>query len=212
MRSLAEIGANISWTVIATRGERLVLSRVRSLVRDLRHGESDAEMLSIIEIDADNRIAAGFTFDLDDVDAAFEELDARYLAGEAAAHAHRWSLVEKAYAAFNRRELPPTTPDWTNIDRRHGAGFALGDAVPYVRAVWEVAPNVTIYIEAVHRLSNLGVVLTYVAEGTSTEGFDAEWREITILTFEGDLISRCEIFDEADLDAALARFDELERD
>jgi hypothetical protein len=26
---------------------------------------------------------------------------------------------------------------------------------------------------------------------------------------DGDLISRCELFDEADLDAALARFDEL---
>ena len=33
----------------------------------------------------------------------------------------------------------------------------------------------------------------------------------TLLTVEGDLISRCEIFDEADLDAALARFDELDR-
>ncbi len=30
-------------------------------------------------------------------------------------------------------------------------------------------------------------------------------------TIEGDLISRCEMFDEADLDAALARFDELTR-
>ena len=29
-------------------------------------------------------------------------------------------------------------------------------------------------------------------------------------TFEGDLISRVEVFDEADLDAALARFDELQ--
>ena len=28
---------------------------------------------------------------------------------------------------------------------------------------------------------------------------------------EGDLINRCEIFDEADIDAALARFDELNR-
>ena len=33
--------------------------------------------------------------------------------------------------------------------------------------------------------------------------------EIIILMVDGDLISRCEIFDEADLDAALARFDEL---
>ena len=32
---------------------------------------------------------------------------------------------------------------------------------------------------------------------------------INLLTVEGDLISRCEIFDEADLDAALARFEEL---
>ena len=31
-----------------------------------------------------------------------------------------------------------------------------------------------------------------------------------VFTVEGDLISRCEIFDEADLDAALARFEELQ--
>ena len=48
------------------------------------------------------------------------------------------------------------------------------------------------------------------AHGTSQEGFDAEWRMITFSTVEGDLISRCEVFDEADLDAALARFDELQ--
>ena len=33
---------------------------------------------------------------------------------------------------------------------------------------------------------------------------------IDILTVDGDRINRCEIFDEADLDAALARFDELQ--
>ena len=47
--------------------------------------------------------------------------------------------------------------------------------------------------------------------GTSKEGFAAEWREVSLFTIEGDLINRCEIFDEADLDAALARFDELGR-
>ena len=34
---------------------------------------------------------------------------------------------------------------------------------------------------------------------------------IDLLTVEGDLINRCEMFDEADLDAALARFEELNR-
>ena len=32
---------------------------------------------------------------------------------------------------------------------------------------------------------------------------------IELLTVEGDLMNRSELFDEADLDAALARFDEL---
>ena len=58
-------------------------------------------------------------------------------------------------------------------------------------------------------MSDLGAVVTHAANGTSQDGFDAEWRAVNILTFEGDLVSRCEIFDEADVDAALARFDEL---
>ena len=69
-------------------------------------------MLDVVEIDADDRIAALVMFDPDDIDAAFAELDARYLAGEAAAHAHTWSVIAAAYAALNRHELPATTPDW----------------------------------------------------------------------------------------------------
>ena len=63
-------------------------------------------MLDIVEIDADDRIAASVVFDLDDIDAAFEELDARYLAGEAAAHAHTWSVIARAYAALNGTSCP----------------------------------------------------------------------------------------------------------
>ena len=82
-------------TVIATRGERLVLGRIRISTRiSLRH--STVELLSVIEIDTDDRIVARVAFDPDDIDAAFAELDARYLAGEAAAHAHTWSLVTGA--------------------------------------------------------------------------------------------------------------------
>lgn len=54
-------------------------------------------------------------------------------------------------------------------------------------------------------------VVTHIASGTSSEGFAAEWRMIQIQTVQGDRIDRCEFFDETDLDAALARFDELSR-
>ena len=65
-------------------------------------------------------------FDVDDIDAAFEELDTRYLAGEAAAHAHTWSVIANAFVALNRRELPPTTPDVVGFDHRSLAADRVG--------------------------------------------------------------------------------------
>ena len=198
--------------VIATRGKRLALSRIRASGGDQRPDAFHADVLGIVEINADNRIAARVAFDLDDIDAAFEELDARYLAGEAAAHAHTWSVIAGAYAAFNRRELPPTTPDWANIDhRRGGSAFAPGQQTPYIQATWDIAPEVNVHVVVVHRLTTLGGVVTHMSTGTSQEGFDAEWRAVNLFTVEGDLITRCEMFDETDLDTALARFDELNR-
>jgi hypothetical protein len=168
------------------------------------------EMLGVGEINAEGRIVAATAFDPDDIDAAFEELDARYLAGEASAYSHTWSLIAQAYTALNRRELPPAKVDWVNVDHRQGIAFAPGDMTAYIRAGMDLAPDTRIYIETVHRLNSLGAVITQVLTGTSHDGFDAEWREIGILTFEGDLISRSELYDETDLDAALTRFDELD--
>ena len=210
--ALAEVGVtNHTSDVIATRGQHLVLSRARTSGRDQSAEAFHVEVLDIVEIDAKERFAARVVFDPDDIDAAFEELDARYLAGEAAAHAHTWSNIAQAYTAVNRHELPPTTPDWVNIDHRRGRAFAPGDLEAYLHATWDLAPDVNVYVEAVHRLSNLGGVVTHCAHGSSQEGFDAEWREVILLTFEAGRINRSEVFDEADLDAALARFDELDR-
>jgi hypothetical protein len=208
MRALAG-GANSTSTALAIRGERLALARVSFANRDLQHGDFGLEMLSVVEIDGDNRIAAHTVFDLDDIEAAFEELDARYLAGEAGNHAHTWSVITRAYVALNRRELPPTTPDWVNIDHRRGTSFASGEMPALLDAAGNLATDLSNSIEAVHRLDDLGAVVTHTAHETSQEGFDAEWRVVNIVTVEGDRFSRCEVFDEADLDVALARFEEL---
>jgi hypothetical protein len=209
MRALAEIDATMTVIPIAIRGQRLVLDRVCSSNHNLRHGEFGVELLVLAEIDADERISAHVVFDVDDIDAAFGELDSRYLAGEAAAHAHTWSVISGAYVAMNRHQLFATTPDFIDIDHRHVTTMASGDAIANLRASWELAPNLSIYIEAVHRLNHLGTAITYAAIGTSRNGFEGEWRAINILTIQDDLISRAEIFDEQDLDAALARFEEL---
>jgi hypothetical protein len=168
-----------------------------------------SETLALVEANADNRIAANISFDIDDIDAAFEELDARYLAGEAADHAHAWPVIARTCAGFNRHELPAITPDYVMVDHRPLITIESGDLAASIRAIWDLTPDLRIHMEAVHRLNDLGAVVTHTAYGYTPEGFDAEWPMIGIFTVDGDLISRCEMFDEVDLEAALARFAEL---
>ena len=135
MSALAEIGVKrMTSDTIATRGRRLILTRSRASGRDQRPDAFRTDVLNIVEINADERIAALITFDSNDFDAAFEELDARYLAGEAAAHAHTWSVIAGSYASISRDELPQTTPDCVSVDHRRVAAFAPGDLIAYVRA------------------------------------------------------------------------------
>ena len=211
MRALADAVTNSTSAVVAIRGERLALTRNRFPNSDARYGEFVVEQLIIVEIDTDDRIAAQIVIDPDDMDAAIAELDARYLAGEAAAHSRTWSVITASYAAGNRHELPPTTPDVVNIDHRRLGMIAPGDLTAYLRDTFDNLSNLGSYAEAVHRLTELGAVITHVGSGTSREGFDAEWRLIHVVTLDGDLINRSEMFDEADLGAALARFDELQK-
>jgi DNA-binding SARP family transcriptional activator len=211
-RAIADLGAqSASSQVLAMRGDRLALVRI---VFNGQGGEPEAdqtELLRVAEIDSDNRITAHIVYDPNDFDSAIAELDTRYLAGEAAAHAHTWSVITRAVAALNRRELPSTTLDFVSIDHRRAAAYAPGELIAYVRAGWELDQQIRTYVEVVHRLSDLGAVVTHAAHGSSREGFDAEWRGVDISTVDGEMISRSEVFDEADLDAALSRFDQLGR-
>ena len=59
-------------------------------------------MLTVNEINDDDQLVAIVVFDLDDFDAAVAELDARYLAGEVAEHAHTWSVIAGTYASVGR--------------------------------------------------------------------------------------------------------------
>ena len=110
-------------------------------------------------------------FDLDDFDAAIAELDARYLAGEAAAHAQTWSLI----AGGLRRAQPARTPRADAGLREYrpstrSMAFAPGDMTAFVHDLIEDSPDINIYIEAVHRLSDLGAVVTQSAHGISQDG------------------------------------------
>ena len=140
-----------------------------------------AEVLDVVEIDADDRIAAVVVFDLDDFDAAIAELDARYLAGEAAAHARTWSVDRGEL----RGDQPTRTPrDHAGLcEHRPPTGDRDRARRPdriHPRRVGP-GPDIKAYVETVHRLTDLGAVVTHAAHETSQEGFDAEWRGIAVL-------------------------------
>jgi hypothetical protein len=159
MRAIADLGVvKIALTIIATRGDRLALCRARMSGRDQRPEAFYTEALNVLEIDTNNRIAAQVVFDPDDIDAAFEELDTRYARGEAAAPSHTWSVIAQSCAAANRRELPRTTMDSVFIDHRNLIAVEAVDLSANVRAMFDVTPDVSICIESVHRLSELGAV------------------------------------------------------
>ena len=84
LRASADLGvAYLTAVVIATRGQRLVLIRGDAR-NDERPEAFQFDVLQIVEINGDDRIVAVVSFDLEDIGAAIKELDARYLAGEAA--------------------------------------------------------------------------------------------------------------------------------
>jgi hypothetical protein len=164
--------------------------------------------VAVADVDDGGLLHDTVSFDIEDIDAAFAELDARYLAGEAAGN-EVWSEVSRSYAALNRHEIPPSMSDWTTIDHRVCETFEGRDLAAYARSAWDLMPDVKIRVQAVHRLSDLGVVVTHAADGTSQDGLQAEWRIIVLLVKQGENGNRCELFNETDLDAACARFDEL---
>jgi hypothetical protein len=210
-RATAEVWmSDVRAVVVATRGERLALFRFTFASQDSLPAAFQAAAVSVVQVNDENRCAAAVIFDPDDLETALAELETRYLAGEAAAYRRTWSTLMRNFAAFNERKLPSTTPDWVNLDNRRGRAFSPGDLIPYIHATWQVMPQAKIYVCAVHRLSDVGAVVTQSTHGTSPDGFDAEWLEVTLVTLDGDLINRIEVFDEADLDAALARFEELQ--
>ena len=94
-----------------------------------------------------------------------------------------------AYAAVNRHDLPAWTADAVNIDHRSTTAVAPGELSAYLHATWGQTPDFKVDIVAVHRLSSFGALVTHVATGSTEQGFEGEWREITLSMIEGDRIS-----------------------
>ena len=119
MQAIAEVGVkSVTSDVIATRGERLALSRTRSSGRDQRPDAFDTEMLGIVEIDAEERMSRRVVFDLNESTPPSRSSTPGTSPAKRPPTRTRGRSSQGCYAGFNRHELPATTPDWVTVDHR----------------------------------------------------------------------------------------------
>jgi hypothetical protein len=125
--------------LLATRGDRLALERCTFTSSARDGGPAEFEMLNVSEVDADGRRVATVSFDPEDLDAAYAELDDRYVAGEAAAFAAsvRWVSAFRRVLASRDVEVEGAallTADFVVHD--HGPlGWGTLDRPAYVESL-----------------------------------------------------------------------------
>jgi ketosteroid isomerase-like protein len=149
-------GSRWQQDVLATRGERLALVLWRWLQSKSEAVLAEVEYLAVVEVDAAGRQTLSSTFDLDDLDAAYAELDARFYAGEAAPH-------ERAASPLRRLTQAIAARDWEQLASVFAPDFAVEDHRPVgtltalssdewvasVRALAEMRPDVALRLDHV---------------------------------------------------------------
>lgn len=207
------------WSVelLATRGERLALSRLCFAARgtDRDAGMSEVEFLDVYAIDPDGRPLVSVLFDPDSFDAAHAELDARFAAGEAATHPRASAAAQAMALAWTRRDWDAVqalcAPSFSCRNHRLLGWGTLPDAATWVqaqRALVELAPDVRIRRDHV-RMCDRGYVLQLLQHGTRNGGpFERAFAYVAELDDEGRF-QRLDVYDVDKLAQALARFAEL---
>lgn len=179
--------------------------------------EGDAfaiDKIHLAEVDAAERVRAVMLFDPDDRAAAFVEALERFAAGEAAATGGC-----APYVAFTRAVL---RHDWDAARRILAADFVLVDQrtlglgtldreqwIGALRALADLAPDLTAEVFRVFAWNRHGFAAMTRQRGTVPDGGPFENVFVTVYLTAGDHILRCEAFNLADTEWAVARFEEL---
>jgi hypothetical protein len=103
------------------------------------------DFLQIFEVDGLGRNTGGVGFDPEDLDAATAELDARYAAGEAAAHPRVLAATQAFRTAFAKR-------DWEAVAAQYAPDVVVHD---HRLLGWEPIHGAPAYVESLRTLVEL---------------------------------------------------------
>jgi DNA-binding SARP family transcriptional activator/tetratricopeptide (TPR) repeat protein len=192
---------------IATRGHLLSLSRTTA-----GGSRGSVEVLGLQEVSDDGRVKCTVVFDVDDHDAAFAELDRRYLAGEGAPFAATLTPILNLATAYNGRDWARCREllrdDFRVIDHSPApSGFARegpDEFITSLRAMFDFATTARAFMVAVHSVQH-GAVLAWTQTTASTsEGVDAAWPRLTLGICQRGKIAQLELFPSDQLDLAVS--------
>jgi hypothetical protein len=202
---------------VAIRGSHLAL--VRQTYRDADEADRPitAEALILTEVSDDGRVRDAVIFDPDDINGAIVELTALWIASGEVARPGVIEAVQRINEIVSRH-------DW-DAAARHFAGASyvnhrqlaqsgtstIADWMSSMRTIESLAPDFWVELAEVLTCSPVGIVGRMALKGTSTDGAAIEIPYVLLILLEGDRVTRFEAFDETDVDAALARFEELNR-
>jgi hypothetical protein len=200
---------SVGSTVVATRGDRLHI--LTDTMQEPDTGNT-VDILGVLEVDGDGRWVGAVSFNPDDLDAAFEELDRRYRAGEGAPHQDVFDAICRWHDSFNRRDwddfVACRTSDLYFHDHRD-ASYAVLDTARLMdlsHAVVVDSPDSRLRITSIEAAAG-DTVLIGMDFVSAVAGYTApSW---TIVEARGDRICRIESYAPEELAAARARFDEL---
>ena len=201
--------------VLATRGRRHTLLRNRWHFAHGDVGPSEIERLSVSEVDDRGLVVRIVTFDVDDIDAAYAELDDSYAAGEAREHGVVVATARafaRAFAARDWQALVATFREDVLVEDHRVLGWdALRGPAAYVRtleALTDLSPDVRMRVDHVE---TSGRALLWVAAWLGTHaggGYETPW--IVVSEHDaGGLVRRVDQYDLEQLAAARARFEAL---
>ncbi len=200
--------------LIGTAGDRIALERTL-WQGELDGGPVEMEHLRLTEVDAEGRIRASIRFDLEDRSAAFFEAQTRFAAGEAAGVGGQAPMLALA-SAFAQHEWDAArgclADDFVLRDHRTLGFGALRreEWIGSLRAFTELAPDWS--GEAIRTLAwnRHGRVAMQRTSGTMPDGGGPfENVMVQIAVTDGARIRHIELFDVAEVERALARFEEL---
>ncbi|MFI5315625.1 MAG: nuclear transport factor 2 family protein [Myxococcota bacterium] len=199
--------------VLATRGARLAVARVRFEGADDSIGFTEIDSLALIEADEHGNRSAMVRFEADDVDGAYRELDLRYAA------------IDPDYERLNEFTTAADRRDWDAVAALVAPDFVMDDHRPLgwetlhgpqawidtMRALVELAPDVRLRIDHFARtgLASL-IVSTWV--GTRDGGAFEDPKVVVSELGPDGRFRRMSQYDLAQLDAARARYEDLGRE